>query len=331
MASIDRNILTGSTMSSISSGLKSLDTSDLMTVIDSIILEMESRSKDKQKTETRTKSNAKKNEDADVKAIVAALNSPQSVQGAKLLSAFKEETGLDIESARQPQGAGGRSEHYDFEIQVGGIWYKVEHKGTQTYKDFNNNSPPWIGGVQFYNGTAKKYTLGCLYARQWYDRYISSGAISRKYGISSSVPDYESWFAKDAMRQGDPSTPFGLELRSKFRGDDKKGGCFDERNEMTRDLVFSDSDMETFKAEVLSTAQSALKEKDYWLQINGDINGEFYCKWSRQLSITTITDVKRIECADVHFEFSTDMGFPINAKLRWGKGQGLSNLRIDLK
>jgi hypothetical protein len=33
----------------------------------------------------------------------------------------------------------------------------------------------------------------------------------------------------------------------------------------------------------------------------------------------------------VLFEFSTDMGFPIRAMLRWGKGQGLSNIRIDLR
>ena len=89
--------------------------------------------------------------------------------------------------------------------------------------------------------------------------------------------------------------------------------------------------METLKAEVLATAKNVLKEKDYWLQINGDINGNFYCKWSTPLTITTITDVKKIECSDVLFEFSTDMGFPINARLRWGKGQGLSNIRIDLK
>jgi hypothetical protein len=335
MASIDKSSgSTKSIMDYIFSGMKSLDTSDLMTVINSIIVEMETHSKKTVNTLTknnRNKSNAKKNEDADVKEIVDAINNPESVRGAKLLSAFKEETGLNIESARQGKGDGGRSKHYDFEIQVSGIWYKVEHKGSLTYKDFKYTSPPWIGGVQFYNGTAKNFTLGRIYARQWYDRYIASGNISEKYGITSSIPDYETWFAKDAMRQGDPTTPFGLELRSKFRGEDKKGGCFDERNEMTSKMVFSDTDMETFKTEVLSIAQSALKEKDYWLQINGDINNEFYCKWSPQLIITTITDARPITCSDVHFEFDTDMGFPINTKLRWGKGQGLSNLRIDLK
>jgi hypothetical protein len=136
------------------------------------------------------------------------------------------------------------------------------------------------------------------------------------------------------MRQGDPTTPFGLELRSKFRGEDasdKKDSCFAERDEMVKDFVASDADIETLKTEVLATAQAVLKEKDYWLQINGDINNKFHCKWSKTLTITTITDVKRTPSSDVQLEFSTDMGFPIIARLRWGKGQGLSNIRIDLK
>lgn len=282
----------------------------------------------------RTKSDAKKNEEADLNAIVAALNSPQTAQGAQLRAAFKSKFGLDVDAARQPQGAGGRSKHYDFEIQVAGEWHKVEHKGSTTYKGFDDALPPWTGGVQFYNGTGKTYTLGRLYARQWYDRYIASGIIAAKYGVTSPAPDYETWFAKDAMRQGDATTPFGKELRSKFRGEGAPhlgGGCFDERDEMAATLALSDADMETVKAEVLAIAQSVLSEKDYWLQINGDINGKFCCKWSPPLKITTITGVKRLQCSDVLLEFSTDMGFPIRAMLRWGKGQGLSNIRIDLK
>jgi hypothetical protein len=282
----------------------------------------------------RTKSAAKKNEEADVKAIVTALNSPQTAQGAQLRAAFKSKFGLDVDAARQPQGAGGRSKHYDFEIQVAGEWRKVEHKGSATYKGFDADLPPWTGGVQFYNGTGKTYALGRLYARQWYDRYIASGILKTKYGLTSPVSDYETWFAKDAMRQGDPTTPFGKELRSKFRGEGAPhlgGGCFAERDEMARDLALSDTDMETVKAEVLTIAQSVLSEKDYWLQINGDINGKFCCKWSPPLKITAITGVKRVPCSDVLLEFSTDMGFPIRAMLRWGKGQGLSNIRIDLR
>lgn len=282
----------------------------------------------------RTKSEAKKNEEADVKAIVEALNNPQTAHGAQLRAAFKSKFGQDIEAARQPQGAGGRSKHYDFEVQVAGAWRKVEHKGAKTYKGFDSDLPPWTGGVQFYNGTGKTYTLGRLYARQWYDRYIASGTLSRKYNITAAAPDYETWFAKDAMKQGDPTTPFGKELRSKFRGEGAPhlgGGCFDERDEMARDLTLSDADMETVKAEVLAIAQSVLREKDYWLQINGDVNSRFCCKWSPPLKITTITGVKRVPCSDVLLEFTTDMGFPIRAMLRWGKGQGLSNIRIDLR
>jgi hypothetical protein len=283
----------------------------------------------------RTKADAKKNEEADVKAIVEALNNPQTAHGAQLRAAFKAKFGEDIEAARQPQGAGGRSKHYDFEVQVAGAWRKVEHKGSKTYKGFDSELPPWTGGVQFYNGSGKTYTLGRLYARQWYDRYIASGAIKHKYNIAAPAPDYETWFAKDAMKQGAPTTPFGKELRSKFCGEGGgvrgRSGCFDERDEMARDLTLGDADMETVKAEVLAIAQSVLSEKDYWLQINGDVNSKFCCKWSPPLKITTITGVKRVPCSDVLLEFTTDMGFPIRAMLRWGNRQGLCNIRIDLR
>ena len=319
-------------MTAIISALRYLDTNDLLKLIKYTLIEMEHQSDNGmlQLKKPRSKSKAKENEAADVKTIVDALNNTHTVQGIKLLNAFKQEFGIDIECARQTQGAGGHSNHYDFEIKVGGLWYKVEHKGTITYKEIDVNDVPWECGVQFHNGHIDKYTIGHRYARLWYDRYIASGSISRKYGIISPIPDYKTWFIKDAKCQKDPSTPFGLELRSKFRGDGKTGGCRDERDEMTQDFKLSESDIELFKEEILSIAQNSLKEKEYWLQINGDINGEFYCKWSRQLSITTITDVTQIKSKDIQFEFSTDMGFPIKAKLRWGKGQGLSNLRIDL-
>jgi len=319
--------------------LKSLSSSDLFKIIEqsTILIEeyrMSSEIQSQIKPISRTRDTAKKNEEADLKIIVEALNNPYTLQGLQLRAAFKADCGLEIEAARQPEGAGGRKKHYDFEILVAGIWYKVEHKGSIAYKNIDTTLPPWTGGVQFYNGTGKSYTLGHIYARQWYDRYIANGVLSRKYNITVAIPNYETWFSKDAMRQGDPTTPFGLELRSKFRGENisnKKDGCFDERDEMVRDLVISHTDLETIKTEVLTITQNVLKEKDYWLQINGDINGKFYCKWSPILTISSITDVKRIPCSDVQLEFITDMGFPIIARLRWGKGQGLSNIRIDLK
>ena len=285
------------------------------------------------KQQERTKAKAKKNEESDIKEIVTAINDPLSAAGIQLRSAFKEVFGVEVEGARQ-KNSGGRGTHFDFEVLVSGSWKKVEHKGSKAYKAINVDEPPWTGGVEFFNGTGKLFTLGCLYARQWYDKYIASGALANKYGLTSEIPDYDTWFAKDAMRQGDPTTPFGLELRSKFRGEGAihlGGGCFDERNEMTCNFIIDDANFEIIKNEVLEKAKEVLVQKDYWLQIHGDINSKFFCKWSPPLTLTSITQVKRIPCSDLLLEFTTDMGFPIRSILRWGKGQGLSNIRIDLR
>ena len=284
----------------------------------------------------RTRDEAKKNEDADVKAIVAAIHN-RTPTGLKLVAAFERRFGCRLLDARQLKAAGGRGKHYDLEIEVEGLgWQKVEHKGSATYKPIDHEQPPWVQGVQFYNGTGSKYTLAIRYATEWHTKYIASGHINRTYGLKSTPPSLDEWLKKDAFVQGNPKTTWGLELRSKFRPADgtrgKRAGCFDERDEMKQLFNVADCDLTTITKEVLELAQAVLSEKNYWLQIQGDVAGNFNCEWHPQINVSKITDVQVVEeCSDVLIRFQTDMGFPIHAMLRWGKGQGLSNIRIDLR
>ena len=72
-------------------------------------------------------------------------------------------------------------------------------------------------------------------------------------------------------------------------------------------------------------------EKHYWLQIQGDLSGEFNFAWAPAVQVSKITGLKvDTTKSDVVILFETD-ALPITAMLRWGKGQGLSNIRIDLR
>lgn len=218
----------------------------------------------------------------------------------------------------------------DFKINISEEgWRNVEHKGGNVFKDIDPTQPPWFQGVQFYNGPGNQYSLGLRYANDWYERFIASGYISKKYNIKQSMPEREDWLKKDAFKQGDPGTPFGKELRCVFRPG--KSGCFDERDIMKKEFRINETDLDTVKAEVLGLAQKVLSEKHYWLQIQGDLNGDFNFAWHKKIQVTKITDVSiDSEKSDVVILFKTDT-LPITAMLRWGKGQGLSNIRIDLR
>lgn len=280
----------------------------------------------------RSRDAAKENEARDLRNIVDAINN-DTPTGRQLKDTFSERFGKTITAARIGIG-GGRSIHHDIEILVEGVWHPVEHKGSIKYVSIDPLSPPWTQGVQFYNGPCGKYTMGCLYAKQWYDKYIATGVLSNKYALVSPIPSFDDWFKKDANIQGDAKTLFGKELRSRFRGNGKKGGCFEERDALTKDFRqnISDVDLDTIQTEVLRLAQDVLSKKTYWLQIQGSVMDKFYCAWSPELKITSIAGVEMDEkCKDVKLDFTTDVGFKFSAWLRWGKGQGLSNLRIDLR
>jgi hypothetical protein len=282
-------------------------------------------------TQKRTKANARINESDDIKFINDAIHK-NTPAGQKLKEAFKRKFGKELQDSRQINQAGQNSKHYDFEILVDGSWHTVEHKGSKDYKPIDSSKPPWEQGVQFYNGIFDRYTLGKRYAREWYDRFIASGYLTQKYVITSPIPSFEEWVNKDAKACGDPKTAFGLELRSRFRGDGKSGGCFEERDIMMKEFAILDGDLEIVKDEVLHLAQSVLSQKKYWLQIQGDLENGFYCAWHPELKLTHINKVEKIkEKSDLLLKFECDMGFNIHAMLRWGKGQGLSNLRIDLR
>lgn len=289
--------------------------------------ELETNVKDwLEKKKKRSRNEAGKNEKDDITFLVNAIHTRNSA-GLKLIEAFKTRFGLDILDAKARSG--NRSVHYDFSVLVGpspGIWKNVEHKGSKDYTPILPNQTPWAAGVQFHNGGCEKYTIAKEYARLWYDIYIGSGEFKREWKLESEIPSFETWFQQDAKAQGNPKTKFGLELKSKV----KAAGTHlrDKRDAVNQAFNPSEESLTRFKQEAQAILNDALEQKDYWLTIHGDLNSHFHCAWYPKFKLGTIQSVKIRKELDIQFDFVSDV-CKFSAYLRWGKGAGFSNIRID--
>lgn len=287
----------------------------------------------------RNRNNAGANETQDIHNIVHALHTKTSA-GDKLMKEFQERFGLEILDARERMG--NRGVHYDFQILVKKKvynlrekawhtreeWKTVEHKGSQTTSPIPADQTPWAAGVQFHNGGCEKYAIGRLYARCWYNTLIASSQLKTRWNLTAPIPTFEEWFHKDAKRQSDPSTEFGLELKQKVRS---SGGSLGDLRQVVH-AVFNptEDDLNLFKCEVLVVLNNCLREKDYWLTIHGDILGNFHCAWYPQFLITELSSVTMRKEKDIWFDFECPET-KFSSILRWGKGCGFSNLRIDAR
>ena len=226
---------------------------------------------------------------------------------------------------------GTRSTHHDFGLKWLSEEVKkvVEFKGSEKKKPIDATKPPWENAVQFYNGTGNKFTVGRIYAKKFYDTTLDE--IIMHLDIKTPKPSYEEW-EKDAFLQGMPKTPFVCELRKKGYGGKYLS---DVRKKFNKAFVLEPAELDILKSEVLKKANEVLEEKDYWLQINGNIDEPdgFEIRWSGKIGMREIVEIKQIgkSGCDINFEFTCDGENKFFGKLRWGYGQCITNIRLDLK
>jgi hypothetical protein len=275
------------------------------------------------------------NEAINLAKIHNHLNTGTSC-GAKIRQAFATEFPNTPQFTSSVISGGNRSIHHDFQVKWTGslegadVLKNVEFKGSKYKKVVDTTKPPWVDGVQFYNGTGRTFSIGKEYARQFYDTMMDE--IIAHYGISVPKPSYEEW-EKDAFCQGKPKTPFVIELRSKGYQSDYLSDC---RKKFNKQFVLDEAQLETLKSEVYAIANNVLSSKDYWLQIHGTMDepDDFEVKWTGKLGMSPIVTVERevskSDC-DVNFKFTCEDGNVFSAKLRWGYGQCITNIRLDIK
>jgi len=278
------------------------------------------------------KANAGKREKKELKDISEHINNNTEI-GKRLKKEFNVLMNEEILSV---EVIGGRNKHYDLKITSTNRVYKVEAKGSIAYKPILEHENPWVTAVQFYNGNPKPFTLALKYSKMWYETYISSRLLKDKYNIQSDIPSYDEWLT-DARRMGTASTPFVKELKDNYRKEHgPKTSMLKERIDFNQEFPISEEDLLILKNEIEPIYMYIMNEKEMWLQIHGDINNECYFKWTKGQSPPKIKKIT-IKTASPDIKFNCELeselfGRPsFEAHLRWGYGQGFTNLRLDFK
>lgn len=232
---------------------------------------------------------------------------------------------------------GGRNKHYDILLQ----WISSSNEIIQTkqveVKLKNKNikidptKNPWSYCVQYLNGHGSDFTIGHRYADLF---YTELDKLITEYNITAPKPMLEEW-KKDAFGGKKPTTPFVSELREKGYKSTFLSKFRTDFNKRFIDTITED-DLKTIEKEVYKKSNEVFGEKDHWLQIHGSLDDpeRFNVRWSSKVMMQSIIKTEQVITKsnyDVNFKFTCDDGKEYAAKLRWGYGQCITNLRIDLK
>ena len=297
----------------------------------------------------KTRGTAKKDEEMRLKLIYDNCNNNTPI-GIKIKENYKKKFNKEIKEINLTGGK--RIDHYDFVIiHTDGTRKKCEEKGTKTYHSNINqmDKKPWEYSVQVFNGIGNHYKIGRMYSRLWYNHNILPDKIKQDYNIKSPIPSYKEWSEKDAFACGDPKTDYGKELKKNFHqihghtsmnGKSIKGfnpNNTDYRKSLKKELkeLYKDNIKEKFINEVQEKFNTFYKDKECYLQTTGDIKTDkFNFKWYEKIEIPKVTDIiMRDTGTDIDFDIIKESIDKIDysLKLRFGKGTGFSNIRIDTK
>jgi hypothetical protein len=215
-------------------------------------------------------------------------------------------------------------------IENNSIEKTVEYKGSKNKTKIDITKSPWIKGVQFYNGTANKFSVGNIYSEKFYNTMIPD--IISHFNMLSDKPTYEEW-SKDIFKQSKPTTNFQCELREKGYKGKYLDGC---RRKFNKEFILNEDQLKQLQEEVFKKANDVLEKKDYWLQIYGKMEepDDFEVHWTGKIKMLPIKETKQIiskSGCDINFEFICENDIKFKAKLRWGYGQCIANLRLDFK
>jgi hypothetical protein len=276
-----------------------------------------------------------KREKTQLESIIYHIQQ-NTVQGQKIQEEFFKETNEHIIHIDK---TAGRNHHYDLVIYTNQQHtYKVEYKGSMKYSNINPRDSPWKTGVQFYNGDPKPFTICREYVKEWYNYLFNTFIIINNYNIDYPIPTFGE-YNKDAFRQGKNKLPFMIEFKRQYQQRTNMYSMLEERKEFNKEFAIDRHDLNILKEEIEPIYKKIMKDKEMWLQIHGDINQSIDVidiKWTKGMVLEgDIPDIQTIsittQTPDITFHCNCGDTFGFNVHMRWGYGQGFSNLRIDFK
>lgn len=288
-----------------------------------------------------SRSNNGSNEKIFLQLLIKNINEKTPI-GSKIRNEFHHENKFLIDEAIT--SGGSMSDHYDISFKCSNNKiYKIECKHTSKLRNLSKIKTPWQYAVQVLNGIGSKFIIGQIYAKSWYDTWIATNILKNEYDIKADIPSFEEWCISDAFVCGDPKTPFGLELKkcvrdihgpkSSLNKGQKNGVKYDYRKDIIDNFNINDSQKNIFIKQCQEKLESIFAEKDYFLTTSGDINDEskFNFRLFDKTNMKKIKDVEIIKGKDIKFKLIMEDNSKMNGILRFGKGAGFSNIRVDFK
>lgn len=287
------------------------------------------------------KSNNGINEKKFLLELVKHINEKTNI-GMKIRNQFHQQNKFLINTAKI--SGGSMSDHYDICFNCSNNKdYKIECKHTAKCKNLSIIKTPWQYAVQVLNGIGNKFVIGQKYAKLWYDTWIDSDILKNQYNIKADKPSFDEWCKLDAFVCGDPKSAFSVELKKKVRDKhgpkaslnkgQKNGVKYDYRKDIIDNFIINETEKQLFINQCQKKLESIFAEKDYFLTTSGDICDEnkFTFRIFDKTDMKKIKDVEIIKSKDIKFKLIMDDDSSMNGILRFGKGAGFSNIRVDFK
>lgn len=261
----------------------------------------------------------------------------KSDESHPILQDFKKLIGgnLDVVSV---EIAGGCGLHYDMVFVLSnGERFRIEVKTSLKKKCGTNPLKPWEVAVQGFNGLGKNFPLAQKYADMWYDLYIKSGYVNREFGLSSEIPTKSVWLKTLAFKFDKKRGDWGGELYNVLKTNAEKQKLMNKviKPQFTKvfnDYIRNNSDDDGMMKATRIAIKTMVEEKDAWLCISGDINGDYTYAWYPKLPNPNVVDMTPSDGGkdDVEIRIVSDNFPDLTMKIRWRNRIGMQNISCDL-
>jgi len=295
-----------------------------------------------QQSDCRGKNGTKENQRLDY--IVETYNKALVNESGKLEQLFSE-TDLNVNNIESFSKAGGCGKHYDLLIHMNdGSTKTIEHKGITMSKKIpvNDFERPWSLTPQLLNETYQ-FSKTSIYLDLWYTNAMPE--LKTKWPDLPEFPSYNDWIKLDAS-MGSAKSDWGIALKVKRKASKANTKFIDNiykkyLKQFWTTISTNSEFMEELRQDLFTNISRVLEDKNYWINT-------FY-KTSKEIvpEFSFISITPQISNLNIEIDLGTGKNFPKaiitynltsnpskiftgEARLRWGNGNGISNIRWNI-
>lgn len=249
---------------------------------------------------------------------------------------------INVKNIDKFEVAGGRSLHYDIKMGFNdGTEPKgIEHKGI-TGKSKTDEERPWSTTPQLLNAPYNFTSISEQYCKLWWETYIP--LLKENYPSLPERPSYEKFISGDAST-GKPQTDFGKFLKQIRESDTNEKDFINTLTALSIRYLFEylidENMLEQLRIDCEKKMNAALGEKHFWLNAYyptmDTIEPEYWHMtvtpkiYNLKVDIDWGGETAPKFILKYNLSSNPEKIFEGEARLRWGNGTGIANIRWNL-